>query len=292
MPGSDIESSNTYIIDATSPVEMSRLIDQNRLMTQAIGGALSDLPPLAKDAHILDLACGPGGWVLNLAFEHPEMEVTGIDISEPMIRYAQAQADVLNRINAHFLVLDVTNPFPFPDASFDYVNLGCMSTFMVKETWPLLMDECIRILRPGGIFRMTDIERAISNSLAHERASTLLVQSLHRLGRSFSPDGYQICILPMMKTFLENAGFVEIQFKMFGVDYSFGTPAHDAWCPMLLASFRLAFPHLVRVVGTTWEELERVYEQASREMSMPEFRVILPGMTIWGIAPDERKKEK
>src|SRR6266700_5789107 len=121
MPSSDrVGPSNTYIIDATSPVEMSRLIDQNRLMTQAIGGALSDLLPLAKDANILDLACGPGGWVLNLAFEHPCMEVTGIDISEPMIRYAQAQADVLNRINAHFFVMDVTNPLPFPDASFDY----------------------------------------------------------------------------------------------------------------------------------------------------------------------------
>jgi ubiquinone/menaquinone biosynthesis C-methylase UbiE len=275
---------NTYIIQ-TSPAEMARLINQDRLMTEAQGGALADIPTLPTKAQVLDIACGPGGWSLDLAHFHPAMKVLGIDISKDMIDYAQAQAKVQKQKTTLFYVMDAMQPLLFPDSSFDLINASCLSTFMTKEAWPLLLRESFRLLRPGGILRMRDIERGLSNSLAHERVSTLFTQALHQLERTFSPDGYHIGVLPMLEMFFKNAEFENIHTKMFGVDYSSGSQGHDAWCPTLLLSFRLAFPFIERSGGATIEELERLYQKATVEMNLPEFRAILPCLTIWGVKP-------
>jgi ubiquinone/menaquinone biosynthesis C-methylase UbiE len=275
-----VEPNNTYIIQ-TSPAEMARLVNMDRLMTDAAG----EFPPPPLAAKVLDIACGPGGWSVDQAFAYPEIEVTGIDISKDMIEYASMQAKVQKLKNVSFLQMDVTQPLLFPDASFDLIHASCLSTFMTKEAWPQLLGECFRLLRPGGCLRMRDIERGCSTSLAHERVSTLFTQGLHQLGRSFAPDGNHIGVLTMLELFLRNAGFENIQMRMFGIDYSFGSPGHDAWCPTLLLGFRLAFPFIEQFAGATLEELERLYQNATMEMNLPEFRALLPCMTVWGVHP-------
>ena len=55
---------NTYILDPESPPEMARLIDLDRVVTKAMGGPLAGIPDLPSEAKVLDVACGPGGWVM------------------------------------------------------------------------------------------------------------------------------------------------------------------------------------------------------------------------------------
>ena len=73
---------STYVFDPESGAELARLIEQDRFSTREMGGPLVGLPDLPAEARVLDLACGPGGWVLDVAYEHPEYEVCGVDISE------------------------------------------------------------------------------------------------------------------------------------------------------------------------------------------------------------------
>src|SRR5260370_21869077 len=136
-----IPSTNTY------------LIDKKTLLTEAMGG-----PPPEQSAQalehihdVLDIGCGPGGWVHTVAQTYPQTQATGIDVSTTMITYAQAIAHVMRLGNAHFCVMDATRPLDFPDASFDLVNARLVSGFLLSEQWPLLLAECTRMLRPGGI---------------------------------------------------------------------------------------------------------------------------------------------
>src|SRR5712692_10065354 len=85
-------SNESYIIDAESGAETARLMYQDRLTTRVMGGIFAELPDLSTVHDILDIACGPGGWVLDVAFEYPKTNVVGIDISRTMIEYAAAQA--------------------------------------------------------------------------------------------------------------------------------------------------------------------------------------------------------
>ena len=63
---------NVYFNDPNSGGEMARLLDQDRLITQGMGGLL---PERSNDFsginRVLDVACGPGGWSQEVAFAYP-----------------------------------------------------------------------------------------------------------------------------------------------------------------------------------------------------------------------------
>ncbi|MGZ3621747.1 MAG: methyltransferase domain-containing protein, partial [Ktedonobacteraceae bacterium] len=81
--------SNVYISDPESGAEMARLIDQDRLVTKGMGGLFPERSNDFSGMHrVLDGACGPGGWALEIAFKYPEIEVVGFDVSQAMIDYA------------------------------------------------------------------------------------------------------------------------------------------------------------------------------------------------------------
>jgi ubiquinone/menaquinone biosynthesis C-methylase UbiE len=148
------QDENTYVIDAENAGEMARLLNQERLLTAAMGGLFPERSDLDNIYDILDIACGPGGWVHQVAHAYPDKEVTGIDISTGMISYASAHAQVRKLRNAHFQVMNALKPLEFPNESFDLVNARFIVAFMPPAAWPKLIQECLRILRPGGIIRL------------------------------------------------------------------------------------------------------------------------------------------
>src|SRR5690242_15800494 len=113
-------SETTYLNDPESAAEMARLLEQGRLLTACMGGVFPEQRGNLSGIHdVLDVACGPGGWALEVASAYPQMQVTGFDISRAMIEYATLQASLQHLENARFEVLDATAPLPFADASFD-----------------------------------------------------------------------------------------------------------------------------------------------------------------------------
>src|SRR5215469_657636 len=104
------DSESTYFIDSQSAPEMARLMDFDRYLTKAMGGPIEEGADYAKIHRILDVACGPGGWVLDLAVEHPEIELFGIDINRSAIRYAQSQAKAQDLSNATFRAMNAVEP--------------------------------------------------------------------------------------------------------------------------------------------------------------------------------------
>src|SRR5690242_6061065 len=109
------EPENAYIIDVENAAETARLLDQDRMLTQAMGGIFPERADLAGIFDILDIASGPGGWVHEVAHTYPDREVTGIDISTRMISYARAHARARRLANAKFIVMNALKPLQFPD---------------------------------------------------------------------------------------------------------------------------------------------------------------------------------
>src|SRR5690348_2053759 len=129
-----------------------------------MGGPLPEIAQeeLANLHDVLDIACGPGGWALELANAYRSLCVTGVDISEIMVRYANGLAETSGLTNAHFKRMNAqSQPFAFPDQSFDLINARLIIGFMQTTFWPYFLKECQRILRPGGILRLTECEGGI-----------------------------------------------------------------------------------------------------------------------------------
>jgi SAM-dependent methyltransferase len=276
-------------MDPESSAEVARLINLDRLVTQCMGGLFFEQSPadLAAVHRLLDIGCGPGGWVQEVAYAYPKIEVVGIDISQTMIEYARTQAQVHRLGNAHFQVMDATKPLDFPDHSFDLVNARAIG-FFPKAIWPPLLQECRRITRPGGIIRLTEIEMGIcgiTNSPALERLNALGTQALYQSGHGFSPDGRHMGTTPLLARLLRDAGYQNIQQRAHVMDYSAGTEAYEGIYQNNMVAFKLIQPFLLQAGVTTQEEVDQLYEQMLLEMRSPDFCGLAYLLTVWGKRP-------
>lgn len=281
---------NSYVIDQESGAEMARLVDQDRMATHHMGGLFPQNFDLSNVHTILDIACGPGGWVQEVAFAHRDKHVVGIDISTTMLDYARAQAKVQGLKNTHFHLMDATSPFTFPDASFDFVNARFIVGFMWKEAWPQLIHECARILRPGGTLCITETDSpgiGITSSPALERYIRLIGRALFRTGRTFCPDedGGHLGITPRLRGFFSQAGFQQMREQPHMINYSADMEAHMHNSRNLQVAMKLLQPFLQKTNVASREELDQLHQQMVMEMYQPDFCGIWYFMSITGQKP-------
>ena len=92
---------------------------------------------------VLDCGCGTGAVLTLLHERHPDLALTGMDLTQKMIEVAQKRG--LEGVT--FLVADAEN-LPFDDNSFDVVI--CSHSFHHYPTPQRFFDGVARVLRAGG----------------------------------------------------------------------------------------------------------------------------------------------
>ncbi len=279
------DNQSTSLVNPQAPEETARLLLQDRALTQAMGGLLPADLSLEPLHLVLDLACGPGGWAGDLARSDPALEVVGVDSSERMVPSAQASARTQGIVNASFQVMDLLAPLEFPDDAFDLVNARLISSCVPAAGWPSLLQECLRITRPGGVVRMTEAEWLFSTGPASERFAELLLRAMWLAGQSFAPDGKRIGITVVLSQLLRDAGLEQLQQQASVLEYSFGTPAHEVMYDHLMMGYPLLLPFLLKWGVATQEELERLYQRIGEEMHDPAFRGLWFLLSVWGNKP-------
>jgi ubiquinone/menaquinone biosynthesis C-methylase UbiE len=101
---------------------------------------------LPAGGRVLDLACGPGGWAIEVAAAFHAVEVVGIDLSARAVERATARARERGLTNVRFQTMNIMEALAFPNASFDLINGRFMASFMLPASWPRLLAECRRLL--------------------------------------------------------------------------------------------------------------------------------------------------
>jgi ubiquinone/menaquinone biosynthesis C-methylase UbiE len=123
----------------------------------ALTERLGTLLTLGPEAHVLDVAGGPGASAIHLAGRFG-CRVTVLDYSAASVATAQhaaGQAGVGDRVAA---VQGDAERLPFADGSFDAVICECAyCTFPDKAA---AAAEFARVLRPGGRLGLSDLTRA------------------------------------------------------------------------------------------------------------------------------------
>ena len=272
---------DTYMIDFGGGAELARLIILHYILEETMGGLFPQPHPAFVD--VLDIACGPGMWVLEAARTHPEMTVRGVDINRAMIEYAQVHAEVRGLENAFFEVMDVRQPLRFSAASFDFVNARFIESFLLRDMWPGVIREFVRITRSGGMVRLTGCDDVgTTNSLAFERYKTLFLQAGHKEGRSLHPSGLHAGVTPLLSQFLRKAGCRNLHEQPHVLNFSYGTKVHAKMVENCKMYFLLGQPWLVKTGLVKQRELDLLYEQVAHEMMQPDFRAVLYLLSAWG----------
>lgn len=275
-----------YVLDPESPTEMARLITLDRFLTKGMGGPLVGVEDFSPMNKVLDMACGPGGWVLDVAFERPSAEVTGVDISQIMIDYASARARSQQRSNATFRIMDITQPLDYADGTFDLVNARFLFSVLLQEQWPVFIAECTRLLRPGGILRLTELtDGGATNSPAKEQLHSFFCQALQRVKHGFSVNGRSIGTTIMLPRFLRNAGYQNVHHIMHALEVSADTEAYADFYRNSEITYLLAKPFFINTGVTTEEEFDRTYQQMLIELGSEDFTGMWHYMTALGTKP-------
>jgi ubiquinone/menaquinone biosynthesis C-methylase UbiE len=114
------------------------------------------LPHLPQNARVLDVGCGGAKFTKYIADQRPDLNIVGIDLSEPQL----ARASKLLRgygDRVRFESGDATQ-LKFPDASFDGVlSYGSIKHWTSQDAG---LAECLRVLKPGGPLLVTEADRS------------------------------------------------------------------------------------------------------------------------------------
>jgi ubiquinone/menaquinone biosynthesis C-methylase UbiE len=273
---------NTFIIAESNP-QIAWLFNIDALLTRTMGGVLVERNnDLAGINAVLDLGCGSGGWAMDVARQYSEISVTGVDNNESLLQYVKAHAKVRELENVQFQTMNLMQPLNFPDASFDIVNARCLFSSFTPKDWPPLLQECKRILRPGGTLRLTEMERANTNSPALEKFWDFYAQAMFVSGRSFSRTGRFIGLTPYLGSLLHESGFQNIGNRAHTPDVSSWTPDAELWRQNTDTTWGLLIPFLVKSGVTTEEKLQSLRTQAHIEMLADDYRGMSFYYTAWG----------
>jgi SAM-dependent methyltransferase len=276
---------NTYMIDTESGAEMARLIDQDRIVTRAMGGLLPpDFEP-EEGKIILDLGCGPGGWAQEVAFQHPLLHIMGIDVSHKMIGYAQSFVSIQHLKNLTFQVMDLRAlPLDLPDNTFDHINGRFMAGFLFKDDWPAVIQECLRLLRPGGMMRFTESDRCgRTTSRAFEELQNALLLDCFHTNRGFDKEDMGVAIrLPEL---LRGAQCEQVHVQSHIVDWSINSSAWTIVRQNFEISYALLRPHFSQSAYITIERWDKLWKQAQHDFYAADFGALWPFVSVWGRKP-------
>jgi ubiquinone/menaquinone biosynthesis C-methylase UbiE len=271
---------NTYLLDPESPEELARLARQGRLITRILGllpgaidlkGLPSHMPGDQRMPRVLDIGCGPGEWVLELAAKNRHLEVVGIDISERMVSYASAEAENRETPNASFLVMNALKPMDFSDNSFDLVHIRTALAFVPRDQWPTLYEECRRLLRNNGLLVHAEAEGSITtcDNPASAKMMKWICQALWMRGLGFW-DGESLMqgIHAMQVKFAKGAGFQEVQEFSVWDDSSYGNKTYYGWLEHLRMTTQGIKPLVCGPLGVPEETFNATMAEAQREITL------------------------
>jgi ubiquinone/menaquinone biosynthesis C-methylase UbiE len=281
------EHPSTYVVqDLSSEEELARLRVQEEIATVGMGGVLTEQPDLASFQRVLDVGCGTGGWLIEIAKTYPTISLLiGVDVSGKVLEYARSRAEaeqVSDRVQ--FVMMDVLRMLEFPAQFFDLVNQRFGMGYLRTWEWPKLLQEFLRVTRAGGVIRLTEADLLFeTNSPALTLLGDLLFQAFYQSGHLFSPqsDG----LTGELAQLLRRYGVQHVQTRSYTGESRAGTIEGQRFYEEMKGIFRTHLPFLRKWTRVP-DDYEMIYQQALSEMQQPDFVGGGRIFTAWGNKPE------
>jgi 2-polyprenyl-3-methyl-5-hydroxy-6-metoxy-1,4-benzoquinol methylase len=178
---------------------------------------------LAKGIRVLDLGCGSGRIINQLATLYPNSHFTGMDLSKEAIERAQGEARQKSLHNTEFIIRDLSDfhESAQPEA-YDFIT-----TFdaIHDQAEPLNVLKGIhRSLKPDGVYLMQDIRGSshVYHDIEHPLGPLLYtVSTMHCMTVSLAQGGEGLGAMWGEETthkYLHNAGFHSVETNQLAHD--------------------------------------------------------------------------
>ncbi|KAF8542380.1 S-adenosyl-L-methionine-dependent methyltransferase [Trichophaea hybrida] len=263
----------------TDEKEQDRLDLNHEILLQLMKGEII-LAPLKDPQRILDCGTGTGIWAIDAADKYPSAEVIGTDLSPIQPSWVPP--------NCKFEVDDIMQTWTFQDNSFDYVHSRNLAQCI--EDWDKYMSQIYRVTKPGGYCELGESGGILYSDdntmhLGIKLHYDLCREAMETIGRSF-PTSSQL------RTYLENAGFVDIQIKDFKMPH--GPWAKDPLMKKVGAMLMLmgetgfeayGLAAFTRILGMSKEDATEVFTNGLRGIRNKNFHTYTFFHVVYGRKP-------
>jgi len=151
-----------------------------------------------KGKTILDIGCGCGGAAFHLLRQHGAAHVTGVDVEPLVIERASALAVQYGLTSETTFNTVEPGPLPFADHSMDMIF--SKDAFLHIPDKEALMQDCARVLKPGGIIAASDWMRIDDNPPSAQMRDYIKSEGLDM----------HMCSLERYRNALTQSGFEDI----------------------------------------------------------------------------------
>lgn len=217
---------------------------------------LMEAAGIRPDDHVLDVGCGNGQCTREAARRAIDGTALGIDLSQSMIRVAEAVAHREGLANAAFVVGDA-QIYPFPPAGFD-VALSRSSTMFFADQVAAFTN-IARALRPGGRLAMVSWRGPAENEWISALSQALRPGGPPPAPPEDAPTPFRHADPDRTAAILGAAGFEAVRLEPLDVPMYFGRDAEEG------------FPILRDLLG--W--MVRDLEPAAAHHALDRMRVLL-----------------
>ncbi|KAI8052983.1 S-adenosyl-L-methionine-dependent methyltransferase [Syncephalis plumigaleata] len=161
-------------VPALLPADTAAIVTQDMLhdtIYYALG--TTHFSPVPQPREILDVGCGSGRWLADMAKVFPNCHMHGIDLVEPK---------QFNNLPAGCSVTlaDLHDGLPFESNRFDLVHQQALRFFIPNNRWPLVAEELFRVCRPGGHVELVEYDLVADPT---DREANRLLGALHSVTR-------------------------------------------------------------------------------------------------------------
>jgi SAM-dependent methyltransferase len=161
-------------VPALLPADTAAMVTQDMLhdtVYYALG--TTHFSPVSQPREILDVGCGSGRWLADMAKVFPNCYMHGIDLIEPK---------QFNNLPAGCKVIlaDLHDGLPFESNRFDLVHQQALRFFIPNNCWSLVIEELFRVCRPGGHVELVEYDLVADPT---DREANRLLDALHAVTR-------------------------------------------------------------------------------------------------------------
>ena len=271
--------SPVYTFDEEDENVMAHLLLQHRYLSECMGSVLPlDLSHMKR---VLDAHCDAGGWVYELAWNHPSLHVIGIDERPAYVEKARELVSLLG--NAEVVRQDIRHLSDeiVPPASFDLVHARFLVSMIRPQEYPAILTALVGRCRVGSLFAWDELEFPITNSPACQAFYALLQNGLKVAERAFSP-GEPLGITAMMRSWIQEAGCKVTLDVASVIEISNGTRGQDAFAWQMATLSKQIRSFLLETGVTSADVFDELCSRVQREIYSDGFFGLIYVRTLVG----------
>jgi ubiquinone/menaquinone biosynthesis C-methylase UbiE len=153
----------------------------------------------ATQVKLLDIGCGTGRTLHQIARTHPAMRLHGVDLSPAYIKLARKRLLDVDEVT---LAVENGEKLPWADATFDIVTSVYLFHELPRNARRNVVREMLRVVKPNGLVVIEDS--------AQPSESPDLAAVLHGFPRDFHEPFYEDYLEDDLGALLEEIGFVDV----------------------------------------------------------------------------------